>query len=905
MPTLRSSLLVFTLSCSVAHAAALVPVPDLKTTLPAAGLELNRGQAKAEILFLSRGGTSLAVTAGSILYSPLGVRLSFLMSNSDPAVSFLDPLPGVANSFTGADTRKWVTGIPRYATAHLAEIYPGTDGEYVVDSGGQLTLRLLFRPGIDPKPVVFEIAKATSIEQNADGSIFARLGTSKLDPRLGFVAPIAFQETASGRVSRTVRFEVQSATRFGLLVAGRDSTLPLQIEMKLGGTTDSQFTDAKYTVDAAGNTFIAAMVPDAAGKDATLPIDRWEACGTSIGYPIACSDVAVYKYSIKGVLSYVTYLAGSTQETAGFLQFAPDGGLVLAGTTNSADFPVTSEALQPAYAGPGPGLGSPILGDLFAVRLDSATGLLRASTFLGGPNGDSMGDAALGADGSLYFFPKWLGRASARMPVTRGSLQADCADPCPNGYAAHLSPSLDRLLYGTYLPGGAQATAKLHSDGSLYYAGTAGPGFPTTPTAYQPQAAGKEDGIVARLDPSGSRLLFATYVGGAETDWILRIAVAPDGSVWAAVTSFVQCCINLQYSLVRLDAKGERLLAEQPISVGELAVDRDGNLIAVAFGNFTAGPDAFQASSCAGGPAYIKLNPSGGQLFATYLPSTFLHLDGTSDRGLPLLLIGDSHFQVVESQSMGVFAGCVVDAASFGNADTLSPGAIVTLFGSRMGPREGIGYQLADGHVPTTLGGTQVLVDGEPAPILFSSYWQLNVILPYSLQVGTRPKIQVLSAGVAGNELGTSRVYPAGISLFRMDASPGGQAAALNEDGTLNSPKNPAKKRSRVVLFGTGGGPTIPPSTAGEVTPLLPRSLQYGAQVQVRVASPIVSGLMATVEYAGAAPGLVAGVTQINIKLPDVIPDVEGYPRGTVPLLVTTTGSSFYPGLVTVAVEVD
>jgi len=905
MAALVSSLLAFALSCAVAGAAALVPVPSLKPYLPVAGLEPNRGQAEAEILFLSRGIPSLAVTAQSVLYSPLGVRLSLLASNPNPAVRFADPLPGLVNSFTGADAQKWVTGIPRYATAHLAEVYPGIDGQYAIGADGQSTLKLLFRPGIDPKPVAFEIAQALSIVRNSDGSVLARLGISRYDPTLIYVAPLAFQETASGRVSRSVRFEVQSTTRFGFLVEGRDSTLPLQIEMRLGGSTGSLVTDAKRTVDAAGSTFITATIPDAAGKDTPFPTDRWQGCGASIGYPIACSDVAVYKYSLAGELAFVTYLAGKTREAAGFLGLAPDGALVVAGSTDSADFPVTPAALQPAYGGPAPrpntGGGGSVVGDFFAVRLDSATGLLRASTFLGGPNGDSMGEAALGADGSLYFMPKWLGTFSARMPVTRGSLQADClGDPCTNGYAARLSPSLDRLLHGTYLPGAVQATARLHSDGSVYYAGSAGPGFPATPTAYQGQAAGKEDGIVARLDPSGSRLLFATYFGGAETDWILRMAVAPDGSVWAAVSSFVQCCVNIEYRLVHLDAKGERLLAQPPISVDDLAVDREGNLIATAFGEFTVGPDAFQANSC-GSAAYVKLSPSGDQLFATYLPSDFHYFDGTSDRGTPILLIGDGRFEVVGGQSMGAFAGCVVDAASFGNADTLSPGAIVTLFGSRLGPREGIGFHLADGRVPASLGGTQVLVNGEPAPILFSSYWQLNVILPYSLQVGTRPKIQVVSNGSAGNELESSVVQRAGISLFRVDDSPSRPAAALNEDGTLNSPRNPAKKGSRVMLFGTGGGPTIPPSVAGEVTPLALRLLKYDAQVQIG------GGPMATVEYAGAAPGLVAGATQINIKLPDTIPDVAGFgfPRGTVPLRVITPGVSFYPGYVTIAVEAD
>src|SRR6185436_7215784 len=121
---------------------------------------------------------------------------------------------------------------------------------------------------------------------------------------------------------------------------------------------------------------------------------------------------------------------------------------------------------------------------------------------LGGPGADSIGETAMGADGSLHFIPKWLVAFSAGMPVTRGALQESCAaDPCLNGYAAHVSPSLDRLLYGTYLPGVVNATAKLHSDGSIYYAGSSGPGFAPTTTAYQQQTAGGYDGIVARLDP--------------------------------------------------------------------------------------------------------------------------------------------------------------------------------------------------------------------------------------------------------------------------------------------------------------------------------------------------------------------------------------------------------------------
>ena len=87
----------------------------------------------------------------------------------------------------------------------------------------------------------------------------------------------------------------------------------------------------------------------------------------------------------------------------------------------------------------------------------------------------------------------------------------------------------------------------------------------------------------------------------------------------------------------------------------------------------------------------------------------------------------------------------------------------------------------------------------------------------------------------------------------------------LNEDGTLNGPANPAAKGSVVVFYATGGGQTDPPGVDGEITKdVLPRPrLPVGVWVQ---------GREAQVLYAGAAPGMVAGVMQVNIKLPMDIP---------------------------------
>jgi hypothetical protein len=168
----RPLLVILNLSCGMVSAAALVPLQVLKSPLPVAGLEVNRGQAKPEILFLSRGISPVAVTAQSIVYSPLGVRQNFVASNPNPEVRFFDPIPGVANALTGADPLKWVIGIPRYATARLSEVYPGIDAERTES----LCRFCLPRTGNVILPYSLPVGALPNIQVETQGSLGNELG---------------------------------------------------------------------------------------------------------------------------------------------------------------------------------------------------------------------------------------------------------------------------------------------------------------------------------------------------------------------------------------------------------------------------------------------------------------------------------------------------------------------------------------------------------------------------------------------------------------------------------------------------------------------------------------------------------------------------------------------------------
>jgi uncharacterized protein (TIGR03437 family) len=121
-------------------------------------------------------------------------------------------------------------------------------------------------------------------------------------------------------------------------------------------------------------------------------------------------------------------------------------------------------------------------------------------------------------------------------------------------------------------------------------------------------------------------------------------------------------------------------------------------------------------------------------------------------------------------------------------------------------------------------------------------------------------------------------------ALFSANSSGKGNGAILNQDTSVNSPSNPAAKGSIVVLYGTGEGQTNPRGVDGRIaSSVFPKPL---GSVSVTI-----GGIAAQVLYAGAAPGLVAGVFQINATLP------PGVPSGAVSVVVTVGTASSQPGL--------
>jgi len=236
----------------------------------------------------------------------------------------------------------------------------------------------------------------------------------------------------------------------------------------------------------------------------------------------------------------------------------------------------------------------------------------------------------------------------------------------------------------------------------------------------------------------------------------------------------------------------------------------------------------------------------------------------------------------------------------------IAPGEIVTLKGSGLGPTQlvsaGVG---SGGSYPTQLSGTSVQFNGVAAPLLYTSATQVLAVAPYGV---TGPAVSVTATYQDQASVpATIQVFAAAAGLFTADGTGAGQAAAINQDGTINSASNPAPLGSVISLYATGGGQTLPAGVDGQVSapPLAGQSLPVVASTGPTCAGSTCVGGPQRLQYAGPAPGEIAGLMQINVLLTPL----SVQPGSAVPVAIIVgpagggLGSSISQSNVTIAVR--
>lgn len=466
----------------------------------------------------------------------------------------------------------------------------------------------------------------------------------------------------------------------------------------------------------------------------------------------------------------------------------------------------------------------------------------RYATFLGGTCMDAGSGIAVDSSGSAWIVGN---TTSDDFPIKKGAIEPSYGQGGGKGFLARLTPQGNEISYATFLGSAAttEATAvALDAKGNVYVAGTT-MGFdrllfggdepfpfgicflPISRFGFSCSGSYLGVAFVLKLDPDGSSRTYLHILGGNFSN-ANAVAVDAAGKAWVSGSersngSLFPLVNPIQAFgfdfLSQISADGSKLLFSSPMdsSVG-LALDASGN----AF--FT-------------GHTWLDERVFNYQVALVARVDSAVPFAVTVE--VPLPIVSKLH-------------------RPFNTDGFVGPGEIVVINGIGMGPSQEVRSQLtAQGKVPTTLSGASVYFDGVAAPLLSVQDKRLVCIVPFAIasrRGGTT--MQVESNGSKSNTI------VLGITDTAIEV-----LAIANQDGIVNSIAKPASPSSVITIYVAGYGQTNPPSVDGEINGNEKRRL--GASTAVKFGDR-----MAEVTYAGPAPGQVAGISQINIRVPELAP---------------------------------
>jgi Bacterial Ig-like domain (group 3)/Beta-propeller repeat len=549
-------------------------------------LTLSRGKAnthKAKIAGAAHKSQSsmAAPKSGAVL------RMKLRNANPTAKVTGVDELAGTSNYFIGNDPTKWRTNIPTYAKVKYEGIYSGIDLVYYGNQR-QLEYDFIVAPGADPRRIAFDVSGAKRIRRDAHGDLVLNVGEGEIR----WHEPVVYQEKDGERQLIAARYAITDTNRVRFELAKYDSSRPLYIDPLIYSTyLGGSGGDAGYgiAVDSAGNAYVT-------GVTGSTNFPTMNPLQAVLG---GTADAFVAKINAAGsALVYSTYLGGSNSDVGFGIAVDRMGNAYVTGYTFSTNFP-TINAVQPAYGGGNSdafvaeinstgsalvystylggddfdvgsaivtdGLGNayitgythstnfptmnplqPVIGvgggtDAFVTKISPSGAFLVYSTYLGGNWYDSGTGIAVDGTGNVYVAGN---TESTNFPTTPGAFQTICNDGsnCANfgdAFVAKINPAGSALVYSTYLGGSSYDYSygiAVDSEGSAYVTGETGStNFPTM-NPLQPANGGYYDAFVAKLNPSGSALVYSTYLGGLKEDRGESIAV--DGTGNAYVTGY-------------------------------------------------------------------------------------------------------------------------------------------------------------------------------------------------------------------------------------------------------------------------------------------------------------------------------------------------------------------------------
>ena len=602
----------------------------------------NEGQKERSVLFYEQGA------GHATTFTKDGISLSLARSGKVSEVvtltprnaslsttEALDPRDGKVNYIIGKDSAKWKTNISTYGAVLYKNVYPGIDMKFY-GTNKQLEYDLIVSPGVDPSKIRLSYKGIEKLSLAPSGDLEIALKAGSIFQK----KPHIYQTINDRKIEIEGKFILADATTYGFAVGAYDKAQPLVIDPTLvfstylGGNGDDHAN--AIAVDSSGKIYVAGYT------DSTdFPVK-----GAYQATLAGVQNAFVTKITGSGSLVYSTYLGGSEYDRANGIAVDSSGNVYITGNTSSTDFPVKN-AYQATLAGEGNG-------NAFIAKLDPSGSGLIFSTYLGGTGGDFGIAITIDSSGSAYIAGT---TRSPDFPV-KNAYQATLAG-FENVFVTKLASAGSSLTYSTYLggTGGDRATGiAVDSSGNSYVTGyTSSPDFPVK-NAYQATLAGEAvcNAFIIKLDPSGSGLIFSTYLGGSGYDTASGIAVDTLGNAYVAgATTSTDFPVKNAYQgtltgdmgafITKIDPSGSSLMYSTYLggtsgdSASAIAVDSSGNAYVAGIAQSTDFPvkNAYQGTFGGGTmDAFItKLDSSGSNLtYSTYI-------GGTSDEGATAIAV--------------------------------------------------------------------------------------------------------------------------------------------------------------------------------------------------------------------------------------------------------------------------
>ena len=441
----------------------------------------------------------------------VSIRLTFEGSNV-VLPRGIDELPYRNHYFLGENPSGWRTDVRSYGHVIYEELYDGIDLVYRRSPEG-VKYEFLVAPRIDIAVIQMRFEGVEGLE--LDGSeVVLRTALGELRDS----SPVAYEDGGIVPCS----FLIRGGPSLGFRCEGRDDSRalildPLLYATYLGGI-DYEYV-VGMAVDALGNMFVTGSTY---GVD--FPVTVGAVQTSTGGGP---TDAFVAKLNPTGdALLYSTYIGGESEDEAYSIAVDSSGNAYIAGHTGSSGFPATAGAFQTSLRG-----GT----DAFAVMVNSSGSALVYATYFGGGAVDGATDIAVDSSGNAFITGY---TDSTNLPTTVGAFQPSNTG-LQDAFVAKLDPTGSAAVYATYLGGTWYDVPRALAIDASWSASVAGQtdstDFPTTPGAFQPGWGGTGDAFVARLNPAGSDLVYATYLGGDGWNEVAS-GVAVNASGYAVVT---------------------------------------------------------------------------------------------------------------------------------------------------------------------------------------------------------------------------------------------------------------------------------------------------------------------------------------------------------------------------------